>query len=78
LDSSLVFFLSISLLKSNISLLFSSAGIYRAEKDTAFNMVEMQNELSSSLLDIDVVSDQREKCAYSSCNISNDGCSDIC
>ncbi len=41
-------------------------------------MVEMQNELPYRPMDIHVVSDQRQKCSYSPCNISNGGCSHIC
>lgn len=41
-------------------------------------MVEMQNDLPYRPMDIHVVSDQRQKCAYSPCNISNGGCSHIC
>jgi hypothetical protein len=51
---------------------------YRAEESPASNIVEMPNQLPSSPMDIHIVSDQREKCAYSPCNISNGGCSDIC
>ena len=55
-----------------------SDGVYRAEKYTGANMVEMQNNLPYRPMDIHVVSDQRQKCAYSPCNISNGGCSHIC
>jgi hypothetical protein len=55
-----------------------SGGIYRAEKYTGANMVEMQNDLPYRPMDIHVVSDQRQKCSYSPCNISNGGCSHIC
>ncbi|CAF4205785.1 unnamed protein product, partial [Rotaria sp. Silwood2] len=53
-------------------------GIYRAEKYTGANMIEMQNDLPYRPMDIHVVSDQRQKCSYSPCNISNGGCSHIC
>jgi hypothetical protein len=58
--------------------LFLSGGIYRAEKYSGANMVEMQNNLPYRPMDIHVVSDQRQKCDYSPCNISNGGCSHIC
>jgi low density lipoprotein-related protein 2 len=57
---------------------YLSGGIYRAEKYSGANMVEMQNNLPYRPMDIHVVSDQRQKCAYSPCNISNGGCSHIC
>lgn len=41
-------------------------------------MVEMQSDLPYRPMDIHVVSDQRQKCAYSPCNTSNGGCSHIC
>ncbi|CAF0957368.1 unnamed protein product [Adineta ricciae] len=53
-------------------------GIYRAEKYTGANMVEMQSNLPYRPMDIHVVSDQRQKCSSSPCNISNGGCSHIC
>jgi hypothetical protein len=58
--------------------IYFSGGIYRAEKYTGANMVEMQNELPYRPMDIHVVSDQRQKCSYTPCNISNGGCSHIC
>ncbi|CAM4944086.1 unnamed protein product [Rotaria socialis] len=57
---------------------WSLRGIYRAEKYTGANMVEMQNELPYRPMDIHVVSDQRQKCSSSPCNVSNGGCSHIC
>ncbi|CAF0886571.1 unnamed protein product [Adineta steineri] len=57
---------------------WSFRGIYRAEKYSGANMVEMQNNLPYRPMDIHVVSDQRQKCSYSPCNISNGGCSHIC
>lgn len=55
-----------------------AGGIYRAEKYSGANMVEMQSDLPYRPMDIHVVSDQRQKCAYSPCNVSNGGCSHIC
>ena len=55
-----------------------SGGVFRAEKYTGANLVEMQNDLPYRPMDIHVVSDQRQKCAYSPCNVSNGGCSHIC
>lgn len=55
-----------------------SGGIYRAEKYTGANMVEMQNDLPYRPMDIHVVSNQRQKCLYTPCNMSNGGCSHIC
>ncbi len=63
---------------SSFVFFFCVGGIYRAEKYTGANMVEMQNDLPYRPMDIHIVSDQRQKCAYSPCNISNGGCSHIC
>lgn len=64
--------------KHSIKFFLFIGGIYRAEKYTGANMVEMQNDLPYRPMDIHVVSDQRQKCSYSPCNISNGGCSHIC
>ncbi|CAF1308989.1 unnamed protein product, partial [Didymodactylos carnosus] len=53
-------------------------GVYRAEKYTGANVVEMQNGFPYRPMDIHVVTDQRQKCSFNPCNISNGGCSHIC
>lgn len=53
-------------------------GVYRAEKHTGANMVELVKRLEDSPRDIQVYSPERQKCVVNPCNISNGGCAKSC
>ncbi|CAA9998006.1 unnamed protein product [Nesidiocoris tenuis] len=53
-------------------------GVYRAEKHTGANMVELVKRLEDSPRDIQVYSVDRQKCQVNPCNISNGGCAQSC
>lgn len=53
-------------------------GVYRAEKHTGANMVEMVKRLEDSPRDIQVFSSERQKCLVNACHISNGGCAQSC
>jgi low density lipoprotein-related protein 2 len=53
-------------------------GVYRAEKHTGANMVELVKRLEDSPRDIHVFSLDRQKCQVNPCNISNGGCAKSC
>ncbi|XP_045450693.1 low-density lipoprotein receptor-related protein 2 [Melitaea cinxia] len=53
-------------------------GVYRAEKHTGANMVEMVKRLEDSPRDIHVYSTKRQKCQRNLCNINNGGCAQSC
>lgn len=53
-------------------------GVYRAEKHTGANMVEMVKRLEDSPRDIHVYSKSRQKCQANLCNIMNGGCAHSC
>ncbi|XP_046659437.1 low-density lipoprotein receptor-related protein 2 [Homalodisca vitripennis] len=53
-------------------------GVYRAEKHTGANMVEMVKRLEDSPRDIQVYSGERQKCSVNPCHISNGGCAHSC
>ncbi|XP_015791351.1 low-density lipoprotein receptor-related protein 2 [Tetranychus urticae] len=53
-------------------------GVYRAEKHTGANMIEMVKRLEESPRDIHVFSTDRQKCGINPCNINNGGCTDSC
>ncbi|XP_066998103.2 low-density lipoprotein receptor-related protein 2 [Anabrus simplex] len=53
-------------------------GVYRAEKHTGANMVEMVKRLEDSPRDIHVFSGTRQKCTVNPCQINNGGCAQSC
>lgn len=53
-------------------------GVYRAEKHTGANMIEMVKRLDDSPRDIHVFSSARQKCNINLCNINNGGCQQSC
>ncbi|XP_037869964.1 low-density lipoprotein receptor-related protein 2 isoform X2 [Bombyx mori] len=53
-------------------------GVYRAEKHTGANMIEMVKRLEDSPRDIHVYSPKRQKCQVNLCKISNGGCAHSC
>ncbi|KAI5632398.1 low-density lipoprotein receptor domain class A domain-containing protein [Phthorimaea operculella] len=53
-------------------------GVYRAEKHTGANMVEMVKRLDDSPRDIHIYSIARQKCTVNPCSISNGGCAQSC
>ncbi|XP_059057986.1 low-density lipoprotein receptor-related protein 2 [Achroia grisella] len=53
-------------------------GVYRAEKHTGANMVEMVKRLEDSPRDIHVYSKKRQMCQANACSISNGGCAQSC
>lgn len=53
-------------------------GVYRAEKHTGANMIEMVKRLDDSPRDIQVYSTKRQTCVVNACNINNGGCAQSC
>lgn len=53
-------------------------GVYRAEKHTGANMVEMVKRLDDSPRDIQVYSTKRQVCKVNACHINNGGCAKSC
>lgn len=53
-------------------------GVFRAEKYTGGDMVEMVRRLEESPRDIHVFSDERQKCNINLCEINNGGCAQSC
>ena len=53
-------------------------GVYRAEKHTGANMIEMVKRLDDSPRDIHVFSSLRQKCQTNPCHINNGGCAQSC
>lgn len=53
-------------------------GVYRAEKHTGANMIEMVKRLDESPRDIHIFSNDRQKCDINPCSINNGGCADSC
>ena len=53
-------------------------GVYRAEKHTGNNMVEMVKRLEDSPRDIQVYSVSRQACSVNPCHINNGGCAKSC
>nr|XP_049706722.1 low-density lipoprotein receptor-related protein 2 isoform X3 [Helicoverpa armigera] len=53
-------------------------GVYRAEKHTGANMIEMVKRLEDSPRDIHIYSPSRQKCQVNPCKISNGGCAHSC
>ncbi|XP_046995596.1 low-density lipoprotein receptor-related protein 2 [Schistocerca americana] len=53
-------------------------GVYRAEKHTGANMIEMVKRLDDSPRDIQVFSSLRQACVENSCHITNGGCEQSC
>ncbi|KAL0271000.1 UNVERIFIED_CONTAM: hypothetical protein PYX00_008246 [Menopon gallinae] len=53
-------------------------GVYRAEKHTGANMVEMVKRLEDSPRDIHVFSKSRQMCDSNPCHVNNGGCAQSC
>ncbi|CAB3367800.1 Hypothetical predicted protein [Cloeon dipterum] len=53
-------------------------GVYRAEKHTGANLVEMVKRLEDSPRDIHVFSANRQECTLNACKINNGGCQQSC
>jgi low density lipoprotein-related protein 2 len=53
-------------------------GVYRAEKHTGANLVEMVKRLEDSPRDIHVFSASRQQCSVNACKINNGGCQQSC
>ncbi|XP_044762088.1 low-density lipoprotein receptor-related protein 2 [Coccinella septempunctata] len=53
-------------------------GVYRAEKHTGANMIEMVKKLEDSPRDIQVFSPMRQRCSVNPCQINNGGCAQSC
>lgn len=53
-------------------------GVYRAEKHTGANMIEMVKRLEDSPRDIHVYSQTRQKCMANPCSQNNGGCAQSC
>ncbi|CAH1155627.1 unnamed protein product [Phaedon cochleariae] len=53
-------------------------GVYRAEKHTGANMIEIVKRLEDSPRDIQVYSAYRQKCSVNPCLINNGGCAQSC
>ncbi|KAG5887844.1 hypothetical protein JTB14_005610 [Gonioctena quinquepunctata] len=53
-------------------------GVYRAEKHTGANMIEIVKRLEDSPRDIQVYSDRRQLCSVNPCQINNGGCAKSC
>lgn len=53
-------------------------GVYRAEKYTGANMIEMVKRLEDSPRDIQVFSSKRQMCSVNPCHINNGGCAQSC
>ena len=53
-------------------------GVYRAEKYTGANMVEIVKRLDDSPRDIHIFSRKQQQCQVNLCNINNGGCSQSC
>lgn len=53
-------------------------GVYRAEKHTGANMIEMVKRLEDSPRDIHVYSNDRQKCTFNPCLQNNGGCAQSC
>ena len=52
--------------------------IYRAEKYQGSNTIALVQGLATRPMDLQVWSDQRQKCNFDPCSIYNGGCSHIC
>lgn len=53
-------------------------GVYRADKQTGGNMIEIVKRLDDSPRDIAIYSKDRQKCSVNPCSISNGGCAQSC
>lgn len=53
-------------------------GVYRAEKHTGANMIEMVKRLEDSPRDIHIFSSTQQSCTKNPCNIKNGGCAQSC
>lgn len=53
-------------------------GVYRAEKHTGANMIEIVKRLDDSPRDIHIFSSSQQKCTSNPCHINNGGCAQSC
>lgn len=53
-------------------------GVYRAEKYTGANQIEMVKRLDDSPRDIQIYSSKRQACNFNPCQINNGGCAQSC
>ncbi|XKL63596.1 hypothetical protein PGB90_005960 [Kerria lacca] len=53
-------------------------GVFRAEKHTGANMIEIVKRLEDSPRDITVYSKERQRCSFNPCNFNNGGCAQSC
>lgn len=53
-------------------------GVYRAEKNTGANMIEIVKRLDESPRDIHIFTSQKQFCSKSPCSIDNGGCAQSC
>lgn len=53
-------------------------GVYRADKHTGANMIEIVKRLEESPRDIQVYSKDKQACEYAVCNDNNGGCAQSC
>ena len=57
---------------------WSTKSIYRAEKYRGSNTVALVQNLPKRPMDLQIWSEQRQRCAYNPCGVFNGGCSHIC
>ncbi|XP_046609747.1 low-density lipoprotein receptor-related protein 2 isoform X1 [Neodiprion virginianus] len=53
-------------------------GVFRAEKHTGANMIELVKRLEDSPRDLHIYSPARQQCSVNPCNINNGGCDQSC
>ena len=53
-------------------------GLYRAEKHTGANMIELVGRLNDSPRDLQVFSPDRQRCQFNPCTLNNGGCAQSC
>lgn len=53
-------------------------GLYRAEKHTGADMIELVRRLDDSPRDLQVFSPDRQRCQFNPCTLNNGGCADSC
>ena len=53
-------------------------GVYRADKHTGSNLIEIVKRLDNSPRGIQVYTPERQTCNYNVCKINNGGCADSC
>ena len=53
-------------------------GLYRAEKHTGADMIELVRRLDDSPRDLQVFSPERQRCQFNPCTLNNGGCAQSC